>query len=152
MNWKRKIAQILAVIIFSLFSQCASNQKMDASAPISIKNAYFHKVFQNKIEKGFVMYFPVEADSSIELTYAYFKGKKIKLQQENEKLYIGRHQYPSKDKKLIMHSDPKEEFKNRPPIIEKIPFELKDNECVIEYTKNDKTRHFRIKDVPEKQE
>jgi len=67
-------------------------------------------------------------------------------------VYVGRYTNPTTVRKdLVMSSDPKEEYNNKLPVIEeKIPFELKAGECMIEYSKNGKKVHFKLDELPEK--
>ncbi|MBT8303849.1 MAG: hypothetical protein KJP09_05210 [Bacteroidia bacterium] len=50
-----------------------------------------------------------------------------------------------------MSGDSKQEYGNkRPEDTEKIPFELKMNECVVSYKEGKKTKYFKIDEVEEK--
>lgn len=135
--------------------QCASSQRIDKQNPIEIKKAFFQKWIAG-VEgggSGFTLYIEVDATSEIQLEYAYFKGKKVKLNYKtNEPVYVGRYTNSLKKPDLIMSDDPKEEFKNQiPKIEEKIPFELQGNQCVVSYINNGKSRFFKLENVTEKE-
>jgi len=156
MNTLRTVGTIIgSLFLFMIHIQCAGGQQLDMKNPLPIKEAYFQKVLSGIKggTNGFMMYVELKDTSGISLNYAYFKGKKVKLAPEaaNKAVYIGHYMYPQKINDLIMSSDPKEEFKNKPPgITEKIPFELKEGECVIEYTKDNKQDSFKLDNLPEK--
>lgn len=152
MNFFRVISiRICVLLVLSTFIQCASSQKMkNISSSILINEPYFQEWVSEK-DSGFTLYFPVDDTSTTVLKHAYFKHKKIiLLKEENKSVYIGHYTYPKKTD-LIMSSDRKEEFKNAIPAgIERIPFRLKDNECVIVYTKDKQEGVFKIEELSEK--
>jgi len=145
---------IIIFLIVGTFVQCASSQNMeiDKNAPIGIKDPYFQEWVAGIKGggSGFTVYIPVEESADVTLNYTYFKGKKIELKLSNN-VYIGRYTYPNKNTDLIMSDDPKEEFKNKLPEVEKnIPFELEGNACVVGYTKGTENGFFKIENVTEK--
>lgn len=153
LNRVYKFLSLLFVLITC--TQCASSQQIDKTAPIQIKDAYFQKWISG-IEgggSGFMVYIEVKEKTDVQLEYAYFKGKKIKLGHKANKLvYIGRYSVVSKRPELIMSDNPKEEFKNQLPAVEeKIPFKLKENECMISYIKNGRKRFFKLQNITERE-
>ncbi len=139
-----------------IFTQCASSQQVDKQAPITFNSPYYQEWVSGIREggSGFIVYLPVNEDTSIVLEEVYFKGKKIELERKkNQAVYIGRYTNPGTVvRDLIMSDDPKEEAKNEVPALEeKIPFELQENECMIGYTKNGKKGYFKLDRLPEKQ-
>ncbi len=142
---------ITFLVICPLCIQCASSQKMDKIAPIKVENPYFER-WSTDDEKGLTIYIPVEESSELVLEHAYFKFKKIALsKEEGTSVYVGKYTFPKGSDERVMSSDPKEEFNNTPPPgIERIPFQLKGNECVISYTKNGVQSHFKIENIQEK--
>ena len=143
---------ITFLVICPLFIQCASSQKMDKIAPVKVENPYFER-WSTDDEKGLTIYIPVEESSELVLEHAYFKFKKIALSKEvGTSVYVGKYTFPKgKSNDLVMSSDPKEEFNNTPPPgIERIPFQLSGNECVISYTKDGVQSHFKIENIQEK--
>ncbi|WP_378180345.1 hypothetical protein [Aquimarina sp. SS2-1] len=155
-----KIRQLLTkiglVALLASFTQCATSQKIDKTAPVQLNDPYF----QNWVSgvrgggSGFMVYFPVDPNSDVQLETAYFKGKKVDLQRKSkESVYVGRYKDPATvEKDIVMSDDPKEEYNNKvPEIEEKIPFELENNECIIAYTKNGKQGYFKLDTLPEKE-
>lgn len=143
---------ITFLVICPLFIQCASSQKMDKIAPVKIENPYFER-WETDDERGLTLYIPVDEASTVQLEHAYFKFKKIALsKEEGNSVYVGKYTLPKgKSNDLVMSSDPKEEFNNTPPPgIERIPFQLNGNECVISYTKDGVQSHFKIENIQEK--
>lgn len=153
-NIKLIFTKISLCCLLAVFTQCASSQNTEKTSPMKLTDAYFQK-WNSPIKEGgsgFLVYLPIEESSDIQLEYAYFKGKKIKLERKaREAVYVGKYGSRAKKKNLIMSSDPKEEYGNElPELPEKIPYELKEGECVIEYTKNGEKGHFKLDNLPEK--
>ncbi|WP_438710583.1 hypothetical protein ACSTS3_17355 [Aquimarina muelleri] len=152
LNRVYKILSLLFVLITC--TQCAS-QQIDKKNPVEIKEAYFQRWISG-VEgggSGLMVYIEINENTDVQLEYAYFKGKKIKLgHKTNERVYVGRYSVVSKRPELIMSDNPKEEFKNKlPDVEEKIPFTLKENECMISYIKNGKKGFFKLDNIVEKE-
>ncbi|WP_299258992.1 hypothetical protein [uncultured Aquimarina sp.] len=155
-NFKTLITKIGLLGILVAFTQCATSQKIDKIVPIQLKDPYF----QNWVSgvkgggAGFILYIPVDPDSDIQLENAYFKGKNVKLKRKsNEAVYVGRYTDPRTVREdIVMSEDPKKEYGNKAQEIEeKIPFELKEGECIISYAKDGKEGYFKLNNLPEKE-
>ena len=150
----KSLYKISAMLIFMI--SCASSQKLQEEAPVTITEPYFQKWMAGVKEggSGLDIYIPVAENNEVVLTDAYFKGKKIPLSfNSEENVYEGHYKYPKNTKKgMVMSSDPKEEYGNPVPVLEaKIPFDLKGNECVIAYTKDNKQSYFKLDTLQEKE-
>ncbi|WP_299434039.1 hypothetical protein [uncultured Aquimarina sp.] len=155
-NIRTVVTKIGLLSILVTFTQCATSQKIDKMAPVELNAPYFQN-WVSGIEgggAGFMLYIPVDPASDVQLENAYFKGKSVKLKRKpNEAVYVGRYTDPGTVRKdIVMSDDPKEEYNNKAPEIEeKIPFELKEGECVIAYSKNGKEGYFKLDNLPEKE-
>lgn len=146
---------ILMFILTSSFSQCSSAQYMQDKAPLEIGEVYCQKWIAG-VEgggSGLNIFIPT-AISSIELDSVYFRGKAAKLESNprNGILYIGRFKDESNQMDdIIISSEPNAEYNNPiPRLPKKIPFELKENEGVVSYKKDNKTYYFKIENVSER--
>jgi len=133
------------------FSQCSSAQKLQKNAPTALGNVYCQSWIAGVQGggAGINIFIPIE-DTSIVLDSVYFRGKAAKLatKPQNTKLFIGR--FMSDFNKP---DDMSPEFGNKkdtPKVEEKIPFELKDNQCVVSYKDGDITKYFKVENVVEK--
>ncbi|TYP76311.1 hypothetical protein [Aquimarina intermedia] len=147
------LSTLSVILLLFLTTGCASINTMDQTPPISLSDAYYQELFPNKetVGQGYTIVFPSNEIEAITISHLYFKGKKIDLQYDlSTKAYIGRYMFPKKEE-LIMSSDPKKEFGNQLPIIEKkIPFDLQKNEAVLAYEKDGKMLYFKIDNLPKK--
>ncbi|WP_109301971.1 hypothetical protein [Aquimarina sp. AU474] len=148
---KTILINTVALLVLLTFTQCATSKKIEDIAPVKIENPYF-ETWNSENENGLTIYIPVEETTTLILEHAYFRQKKITLtKEEGQSVYIGKYTYPKGSKDLVMSSDPKEEYGNELPVgIERIPFRIKDNECVISYTKEGVKGHFKINNIPKK--
>lgn len=137
------------------FSQCSSTQNLQEKAPLDIGEVYCQKWIAG-VEgggSGLNIFIPTK-DSSIKLDSVYFRGKASKLEStvQDGIMYIGRFKGEANQMKdIIISSEPNAEYNNPiPRLPKKIPFGLKDNECVISYKVNHKTNYFRVVNIKEK--
>lgn len=139
------------------FSQCSTAQKLQKTMPTEFGDVYCQKWVAGVRGggSGLNLFIPV-GDSSVLLDSAYFREKSIKLEVRETTeglLYVGRFKTDlNSQKDLILSSDPNQEYANKLPAIEKnIPFELKDDECVVTYKQGDKTRYYKISNVKQQE-
>ncbi|NOY47975.1 MAG: hypothetical protein GXO84_07235 [Chlorobi bacterium] len=160
MKTVKQILGLLIMLVFMMsFSQCSSTKKLQEKAPIAIGKVYVQKWVAG-IEgggSGLYIFIPV-SDVSITLDSVYFRGKatKLSVKYQNKNMYVGNFINPSKQKHdIIMSGDSKAEYGNKLPPSSKeqkpIPFELKDDECVISYIDGKKTKYFKVGNIVEKQ-
>lgn len=157
------VKQVLGLIVMMLFmvsfSQCSSTKKLQDKAPMKIGDVYCQKWVAG-IQgggSGLYIFIPV-SDTSIILDSVYFRGRVTKLspKYEDKNIYVGNFIDQKKLKQdIIMSGDPKAEFGNKLPItqeeIKDIPFDLKEDECVISYIDGKKTKYFKVDNIAEKQ-
>lgn len=139
-----------AVFISALFSNCAGNKELEKRAPAQLKQAYFTST-GNSIN----LYISVVTiqTNQVSLDSVYFRGLKSTLQEDSEHPGVYVAQFITGKQYLIMSSDPKEEYANKmPQKAEKTPFELQEDEAVIVFTKNNKTKYFKITGIQERAE
>lgn len=147
---------LLMLILMTSFSQCSTAQKLQAKAPIEFGEVYAQKWVAGIKEggSGINVFIPVN-DNSIPLDSIFFRGKKVKMEfkKGDTIFYIGRFKTNANQQDdIILSSDMSEESKNRlPQPKEQIPFELKDDECVVSYRQNNKTLYYKISNIKMKQ-
>lgn len=139
------------------FSQCSSAKKLQSKAPLEFSDVYC-QAWTGGIQEagsGITIFIPVKNAEkvTIVLDSVYFRGKAVKLEQKEFQgtlTYIGRFISKPIRNGIVLSSDPKEEYKNTVTLPQKMPFELKDNECVVSYNSDSTTNYFKIENVIEK--
>ena len=131
-----------AVFITAIFSNCVGNKELQERPPAQFEQAYFTST-QDSIK----LYIPVVTiqTNQVDLDSVYFQGLKTTLQKDaqNQGVYFAQFYKGKQD--FVMSSDPKDEYTNKmPQKEEKVPFELQDDEAVIVFTQNNKTKYFKI--------
>ncbi len=137
--------------------QCATSQKLEKEAPTDFENVYFQdwNGGANGSGSGTNLFITLK-DNSIELDKVYFRGKMVKLEHKtaDKPLYIGRFKTKGAIRDITISLDPEKETKNTVDTQEekeKIPFELKDTECVVSYNDGGKTKYYKITNVKQKE-
>ncbi len=152
---KKLIFFSLAAVVMMSFSQCASMQKLEVNSPVKFKEVYY-KEWSNPARgmgSGLNLCLVLLQDiNSVELDSVYFRKKQAKLVHTKNNTFIAKFETDkNKTHDIIMSADPKEEYGNTLPKVEKpIPYELNDNECVVSYKDGDKTKYFKISDINKK--
>ena len=149
------IISALTLIVMSSFSQCSGSKSLDEKAPVTIEQAYCQR-WVGGVEgggSGMNIYLPL-SDAGFELDSVYFRGRAAKLEwKEGAKQFVGRFQSEfNKKEDIIMDKDPAKEYGNElPDSASSIPFELKQDECVVSYKKGNRTHYFKVEKIVEKQ-
>ena len=149
----------IMIIIMTSFSQCSSAQKLQKEAPVKIGTVYYQHWVAGIQGGGSGINLFIQTEGTlkdnIQLDSVYFRGNsaKFEVKPNNSTLFIGRFSLAANQKKdLIMSNKPKAEYGNELPKLKtKIPFELKENECVVSYKDGNKTKYFKIENVVGKQ-
>lgn len=134
------------------FSQCAS-VKFDQKPPFTVTNAtYTSWVGGIKGASGTNVKFYYKTNANVVFEDIYYKGRLTKAELKKDKkgtLVVGYFKNESTAlRDLQLHSDPKQEYGNQPPKkIEDFPFELKDNEAVISFTEDGKTKYYKVANI-----
>ncbi len=151
---KQLTTLILVLVVMCSFSQCSGTRSLDKKAPVKFENPYYQSWVAG-VEgggSGINVFLPLKEKNS-ELDSIYFRGQSAKLEWKQEAgVYVGRFNSELNRKNdMILSSDPMEEYGNQLPVVKtSIPFELRDDECVISYQKRGKTRYFKLEGLVEK--
>lgn len=145
------------VLLFS-FGSCASSNGMQQDPPKEIGDAYFQQ-WTAGVQgggAGYNVYIPIksEMDNAMQMDSIYFRGMVTNLEKKSGEgpMLVGHFKTDQNTQKdIILSSDPREEAKNElPPMKVKVPFEVKDNECIVSYKVDGKTKYFVIRNLKEK--
>lgn len=149
-----KLLNIFSLTLFSvLILQCSSAQKLQKEAPISISRIEVQQWLAG-IQgggSGINMEIQVSEKTTINLDSVFFRGLRAKLKPAKTDYIAKFISSENQKREVIMSNKPNAEYANKlPVIIQKSPFELKDNECVISYKEAGKTKYFMYSNVIEK--
>lgn len=135
-----------------IFANCANGKKLQEEPPVDLEQAYYTS-YTGAVKgatSGFNLFIPLAEGRNIQMDTVYFRGRKAVVQRDslNPDLYVATFKIPSKEAKapeLIMHEDPKMEYGNPvPERLEKMPFDMENDEAVVQYTQNGKVKYFKI--------
>ena len=146
----RKTFRFLSLAIMSIgFAQCASTMKLEKEAPTAFGEVYCQNWVAGVKGGGSGTNIFIETlKDDVVLDSVYFRGKTSKLTTKptNKKLFIGRFLSTSNTEKFNF----KEKADDK-AIGGNSPFELDNNECVVSYIKDGKTRYYKLSNIIERQ-
>jgi len=128
-----------------LFTNCGGTKDLQEVPPADLGQAYIIPE-ENKL----TLYLPVNAVQTemVSLDSVYFRSRKAPLELVDGN-YIAEFKTGNQD--LIMSSEPKEEYGNKMPVkLEKLPFDLDDDEAILVFTQNGQINYFKIKNIQER--
>jgi len=137
-----------ASFVTILFASCAGNHGLQEKAPATMESSYY--TTQGEV---ITLYIPVTAIQSnrVSLDEVYFRNKRANLitSPENPGVYMATFEMGKPD--MIMSSNPKEEFGNKmPQKMEKMDFELDEDEAILIFTQNSKVKYYKLTGVKER--
>ena len=143
---KKLLFLFSSIFVLTLITGCGSNKELQERAP-----ARFQDIYYTQGENGLDLHIPVAViqDNRVNLKSVYFRGMKSPLVQDSEQtnLFIANFGTNGMD---IMSSDPAEENKNRvPQKTEKMPFEIEDDEAILVFSQNEKTKYYKLTGIQE---
>lgn len=145
----------ILIIISGFIFSCNSNKGvLQENPPFKVTEASFQKWHGGTQEAGKGIHFMLilsEVSDGVHVEKIYFRGREEILKQspQNPNEYLATFvDKPKQD--AVLDSNPVKEMDNpRPSLKSKIPFELKENEAVVEYLKNQKSYYYKIEDIIE---
>lgn len=134
---------IIALFLVTSLTNCSTmqnkNTHLQNKAPFTVEEA-LHISNENA---PYTILSIKKTNPEIVLDEVYFLDKKLKLKLDAGSYIAKINTIINKD--LILHSDPKKEYGNTPPVMEKIPFKLKDNEAVVSYKIKGIVKYYKLK-------
>jgi hypothetical protein len=146
----------LIFAITSLFLFSCNTTKFVKNPPFKIIDATYQNWYGGRegVKGISVKILLKNIDKDITFDTIYFKKHALRTlitEVENAKLLSANINTGYKPEKIQMHANPKKEYGNSLPDSKKdTPFNLKENETVISFTKSNKTRFYKLQLKKEK--
>ncbi|TDE55137.1 hypothetical protein [Flavobacterium sp. GT3P67] len=146
-----KTVVFLFIIAISL-TFCAMKQEFQTEFPQEIQSAFYRKMKDGKENGGthFYIEFKKPLEANIKLEKIYFHNQESPVEEITKNTFVAHFHKENKKEDLILHRDPAKEYGNKAPVIQKSKFDLKRNEAVLEYKKENKIQFFKITNLIEK--
>ncbi|WP_417884650.1 hypothetical protein [Zunongwangia sp.] len=138
----------ISVLICASFTNCASTKKLQKSAPLAFKQAYYRTTADNNIN----FYVSVATKiPEVNLQYLYFKGLKSPIATNVSDNNMFQAYFNTGKLDFVMSGNPKGEYGNTlPQKPVKSPVELKKGQALLEYSKKGKTYYFVLTNIEER--
>lgn len=135
-------------------SKCSSSQDLVENPPFKTGEVASEDWVSAEGEKGTNLFVPITEGKDIMLDSVYFRGNIVKLERikrDSYLVFIGKFKNNlNTERDIVMHSDPKKEVGNIPPLPKKkLPFELKENEAVVSFTEGEQVKYYKIENIKE---
>ena len=144
--------KILSILFLLLgFSQCGGSTLVKKST-LKVEKAFYNKWFGGQPGvRGTKVEIHLKDASEVIFVALYFQGKRTKVEVSKIDKFtrIIAHFSTSKRKNrnLILDADITKELENTLPSLEEFPFQLKENEAILSYKKENKTLYFKIENI-----
>ena len=152
MGYIKKI--LVLILLAGSLSFCASKQENKMDFPQEIAAAYFQKINTGDGQAGAGNDFYIEFDKplkkGIALDKVYFRNQVAILGKENDSVFVAHFYEAPTNQDIILDSNPLKEYGNKAPVIIKPKFDLKRNQAVLEYRKQNETFFYTIEAIKEK--
>ncbi|MDI5898136.1 hypothetical protein [Flavobacterium yafengii] len=149
-----KVYKIIGLLFITAISLtfCAMKQELQTEFPQEIQSAFYQKM-KDGIDSGgthFYIEFKKPFAANIKLKKIYFHNQESSVEEITKNTFVAHFYQINKKEDLILDIDPAKEYGNKAPVIQKSKFDLKRNEAVLEYKKDNKTQFFKITNLIEK--
>ena len=144
--------KILSILFLLLgFSQCGGSTLVKKST-LKVEKAFYNNWFGGQPGvRGTKVEIHLKDASEVIFVALYFQGKRTKVEVSKIEKFtrIIAHFSTSKRKNrnLILNADMTKELENTLPSLEEFPFQLKENEAILSYKKENKTLYFKIENI-----
>ena len=144
--------KILSILFLLLgFSQCGGSTLVKKST-LKVEKAFYNKWFGGQRGvRGTKVEIHLKDASEVIFVALYFQGKrtKVEVSQMEKFTRIIAHfsTLKRKNRNLILDADITKELENTLPSLEEFPFQLKENEAMLSYKKENKTVYFKIENI-----
>lgn len=146
-----KIIGLLFITAISL-TFCAMKQEFQTEFPQEIQSVFYHKEKNGK--KSSVINFYIEfknpLSANIKLEKIYFHNQESPVEEITKNSFVAHFYESDKKEDLILDIDSTKEYGNKAPMFQKSKFNLKHNEAVLEYKKENIIYFYKITNVLEK--
>ena len=143
----------LTLLSFIFFGCGASKVKAQNEHPFKVLKATYANAVGEQPDLVVTTLKITTNNKEIQLDSVYFRNHKapLKLMDSTKNtLFTGSFTTSKTPHDYILHSDPKQEFENKPPVmVSKLPIEIKENEAVVSYFYKDKLNYYKILELKE---
>lgn len=151
-SFKLDALLFFAIVLSLSFSKCDNDYRLDDEPPIRLGNVYYQewRSTMNDTSSMMTLFIPVQSNNNqLVLDSVCFKNNRAQLQYVNDSLWVAYFKIQNRLKKdLVMSHEPFAEYGNKPPIyLNKWPFQIENNACVVSYQKEDHIKYFKISNI-----
>ena len=145
-----KTQPLILLILFSLFTQCKGSQlpTLQSTPPFVLTQAPYYQAWIAGIPgggSGINVFISVEGTKGFDPDSLHFRGQRVKAIYQNKRI-VGRFDTPHNQKKNLDLSQNvlKEMHTSLLVAVDRSPFPLKNNACILSYQVQNKRYYYKI--------
>ena len=147
MTYNRTLLSMLAILFFLSLTQCKTiKTKQQSQHAITIENAtYINWIGGQPNVSGTQVQFAVKEQGVMpDSLYFHKKVVKIDIKQTNKgEIWIANYtKEAAPDRQMCIPTE--DEYGNKPPVMQKFPFDLKENEAMLSYFVENRKYYYKI--------
>ena len=154
MVMKKKSFALL--ILFSIFSHCKvlDPLTLQKNSPFKLSQIPYYQAWISGVHgggSGINIFIPIEEPKNFRPDSLHFRGQRVKAVYQNKRIFACYKTTHNQNKDLILNKDVLEEMDNSLlSTVDRSPFTLKHNACILSYQVNNKRYYHKIEELQQK--
>ena len=151
-----KTKSLALLILFSIFTNCKAFDPLtlQKTSPFILSQTPYYQTWISGMPgggSGINVFIPTEEPKNFSLDSLHFRGQRVKAVYQNKMIFACYQTIPNQKRDIILNKDVLEEMDNSLlSTVERSPFALKHNACILSYQVNNKRYYYKIEDLQQK--
>jgi len=151
-----KTKPLALLILFSIFSNCKAFDPLtlQKAPPFILSQTPYYQAWISGMPgggSGINVFIPIEEAKNFSLDSLHFRGQMVKAVYQNKSIFACYETSYNQNKDIILNKDVLEEMDNSLlSTVNRSPFSLKHNACILSYQVNNKRYYYKIEDLQQK--
>ena len=151
-----KTKSLALLILFSIFTNCKAFDPLtlQKTSPFILSQTPYYQAWISGMPgggSGINVFIPTEEPKNFSLDSLHFRGQRVKAVYQNKMIFACYQTSPNQNRDIILNKDVLEEMDNSLlSTVDRSPFPLKHNACILSYQVNNKRYYYKIEDLQQK--
>ena len=151
-----KTKSLALLILFFIFSNCKAFDPLtlQKTSPFILSQTPYYQAWISGMPgggSGINVFIPIEEAMNFRLDSLHFRGQRVKAVYQNKSIFACYETIHNQNRDIILTKDVLEEMDNSLlSTVDRSPFSLKDNACILSYQVNNKRCYYKIEDLQQK--
>ena len=151
-----KTKSLALLILFSIFSNCKAFDPLtlQKTSPFILSQTPYYQAWISGMPgggSGINVFIPIEEAMNFRLDSLHFRGQRVKAVYQNKSIFACFEINDNQNKDIILNKDVLDEADNSLlSNIDRSPFSLKHNACILSYQVKNKRYYYKVEDLQQK--